>query len=117
MNQEPSLGIDRGTLAAGRTIATTSTIGTTALAVILLTEHIYRERFKTTQGAASAFRLPLGCQLGCQTTACPDGQVSGTMPGLAFLVEARRIELPNLLHAMQALYQLSYAPRCTTHHS
>jgi hypothetical protein len=28
-----------------------------------------------------------------------------------FLVEARRIELPNLLHAMQALYQLSYAPR------
>ncbi len=26
------------------------------------------------------------------------------------LVEARRIELPNLLHAMQALYQLSYAP-------
>jgi hypothetical protein len=34
-----------------------------------------------------------------------------------FLVEARRIELPNLLHAMQALYQLSYAPRCTTHHS
>jgi hypothetical protein len=25
-------------------------------------------------------------------------------------VEARRIELPNLLHAMQALYQLSYAP-------
>jgi hypothetical protein len=29
---------------------------------------------------------------------------------LDFLVEARRIELPNLLHAMQALYQLSYAP-------
>jgi hypothetical protein len=28
-------------------------------------------------------------------------------------VEARRIELPNLLHAMQALYQLSYAPRCS----
>ncbi|MDQ1378769.1 MAG: hypothetical protein QOE15_2942 [Acidimicrobiaceae bacterium] len=27
-----------------------------------------------------------------------------------FAVEARRIELPNLLHAMQALYQLSYAP-------
>jgi len=27
-------------------------------------------------------------------------------------VEARRIELPNLLHAMQALYQLSYAPSC-----
>jgi hypothetical protein len=26
------------------------------------------------------------------------------------MVEARRIELPNLLHAMQALYQLSYAP-------
>ncbi|MDQ1441010.1 MAG: hypothetical protein QOG97_1238 [Acidimicrobiaceae bacterium] len=25
-------------------------------------------------------------------------------------MEARRIELPNLLHAMQALYQLSYAP-------
>jgi hypothetical protein len=32
-------------------------------------------------------------------------------------VEARRIELPNLLHAMQALYQLSYAPRCSTHNS
>jgi len=32
-------------------------------------------------------------------------------------VEARRIELPNLLHAMQALYQLSYAPRCATHPS
>jgi hypothetical protein len=31
-------------------------------------------------------------------------------PDLLVFVEARRIELPNLLHAMQALYQLSYAP-------
>ena len=44
-------------------------------------------------------------------------QTQPTTSELAVLVEARRIELPNLLHAMQALYQLSYAPRCPTNNS
>jgi hypothetical protein len=37
-------------------------------------------------------------------------RVPRTFSDQDLLVEARRIELPNLLHAMQALYQLSYAP-------
>ena len=35
----------------------------------------------------------------------------GKIGGGEFLVEAMGIEPTNLLHAMQALYQLSYAPR------
>ena len=41
-------------------------------------------------------------------------RVPRTLSDQDLLVEARRIELPNLLHAMQALYQLSYAPGGTT---
>jgi hypothetical protein len=57
------------------------------------------------------------CGLAARRPPEPGGQLPRTHSDLDFLVEARRIELPNLLHAMQALYQLSYAPRCPTHNS
>jgi hypothetical protein len=76
------------------------------------------ELFSATKGGCRrCIRLPLGCHLGCQTTARSTGQGPRTTSDLDLLVEARRIELPNLLHAMQALYQLSYAPRCPNHNS
>ena len=73
-------------------------------------EFIENHFWQPRAAARRTFWLSLGCQLGCQTGAEAAYQGSRTPLDLACLVEARRIELPNLLHAMQALYQLSYAP-------